>query len=67
MNQGARDANAESARMGARNTQEQILDELKTMNFLLRRIANNTSKDGSVFADVFCSDDEAPAVSNGEL
>lgn len=47
MNQGARDANAESDRIAATNTQQQILWELRRMNDLLVQIANNTSRDGT--------------------
>lgn len=56
MNQGARDANEESSEAAGKNVQDQILTELRTMNFLLRRIANNTSRDGSVFVDIFSED-----------
>jgi hypothetical protein len=38
MNQGARDANAESARLGAEKTQQQILAELKKISELLVRL-----------------------------
>lgn len=47
MNQGARDANAESARMAAKSTQDQILDELKQMNQLLRVIASHVQPPGA--------------------
>lgn len=40
MNQGARDANAESAHVGAQNIQKQILDELKEIRNLLHAIAD---------------------------
>ena len=53
MNQGARDANEESSRRAANSTQEQILAELKNISFVLRRIANNTSRNGSVFAEIY--------------
>lgn len=46
MNQGARDANAESARRGAQNTQEQILDELKKMTALLKSLVNHLDRSG---------------------
>lgn len=38
MNQGARDANAESARLGQLNAQTQIFHELRMMNELLAKI-----------------------------
>ena len=44
MNQGARDANAESARRGAQNTQDEILQQLRGIHHLLHRILEETVK-----------------------
>ena len=60
MNQGARDANAESYRISQSGKQDQILQELRRMNGLLTIIANNTSKDGSFVAPI-----ETPNTSPG--
>jgi len=48
MNQGARDANAESARMADKSVQDQILAQLKEMNQLLRVIASHVQPDGAM-------------------
>lgn len=43
MNQGARDANAESAKRGAANREQQQIDLLKEIRDLLRRLLNQNS------------------------
>ncbi len=52
MNQGAIDANAESARLAASSKQDAILSELRRMNVLLTRIANNTARDNTFILDL---------------
>ena len=44
MNQGARDANAESARLAGSRRMDDVLAELERMNVLLLRIVNALEK-----------------------